>query len=221
MKRKRGKYPVPEEIRPDFERAAEMVNLGGTVDPRAILEELLITEPNHPRLLNSLAASYLNEDDFAEAEKIYLRIIELVPDFNLPYGNLTLIYQKTGEIDKAIKFADTLLDKGIRSPATWDFVGLLHFKKDDYEIALDYFLAAISLDKDFLKSSYNIACTYIKLGREEEALPFLESGLNDAQNYQFALTDHDLDPIRDSAEFKRMMEKAAKNFGDVKPTRGD
>lgn len=221
MKRKCEKYPVPEEMLLDYERAAEMVKLGGTIEPRAILEKLLVAKPDHPRLLNSLAASYLNEDDFAEAERIYLQIIELTPDFNLPYGNLMLIYQKTGDIEKAIEFADTLLDKGIRSASTWDFVGLLHFKKGDYEIALEYFLAAISLDTDFLKSSYNIACAYLKLERIDEALPYLERGLNDVQNYQFALTDRDLDPIRETDEFKRMMEKAAKNFGDVDPIRGN
>ncbi len=221
MKRKKEKYPIPPELAEGFEHAAEMVKLGGTIEPRAILEELLIAKPDHPRILNSLAASYLNEADFAEAERIYLRITELTPDFNLPYGNLMLIYERTGEIEKAIKFADTLLDKGIRSPATWDFVGLLHFKKGDYEIALEYFIAAITLDRDFLKSSYNIACAYLKLERIDEALPYLKRGLNDAQNYQFALTDRDLDPIRDTAEFKRMMEEAAEEFGDIEPLRGD
>lgn len=206
---------------PDFERAADMVKLGGTIEPRAILEELLVAKPNHPRILNSLAASYLNENDFAEAERIYLRVTELTPDFNLPYGNLMLIYEKTGDIEKAVEIADILLDKGIHSAATWDFVGLLNFKKGDYEIALQYFLAAVTLDKDFLKSSYNIACAYLKLERIDEALPYLERGLNSAQNYQFALTDSDLDSIRETDEFKRMMEKAAKDFGDVEPIRGD
>jgi tetratricopeptide (TPR) repeat protein len=219
MKSEQEKYPVPEGLLSDFERAAEMIKLGGTMDPREILEKLLAAEPDHPRLLNSLAASYLNEGNFPEAERLYLRIIELAPDFELPYGNLTLIYQKTGEIDKAIQFADMLLAKGSHSASTWDFVGLLHFKKGDYEIALEYFLAAVSLDRDFLKSSYNIACTYVKLERIDEALPYLELGLKDVQNYQFALTDRDLDPIRDTSEFKRMMENAAKEYGDVEPLR--
>jgi len=219
MKQKQGKYPIPPEIAEDFERAAGMVKLMESAGPRAILEDLLVREPGHPRLLNLLAASYLNEDDLAEAEKIYLRIIKLAPDFDLPYGNLTLVYQKTGEIDKAMEFAGALLERGSRSASTWDFVGLLHFKKGDYEIALEYFLAAKSLDKDFLKSLYNIACANIKLGREKEALSNLERALGDVQNYRIALADRDLDPIRDSAEFKRMMEKAAKDFGDTEPIR--
>lgn len=221
MKQEKKKYPIPPEIAQDCGRITEMIKLGGAVEPRAILQGLLDIEPDHPRLLNLLAACYLNEDNFEEAEKIYLRIIELVPDFGLPYGNLTLVYQKTGEIDKALKFADNLLEMGSHSASTWDFVGLLHFKKGDYEIALEYFLAAKSLDKDFLKSSYNIACAYIKLEREKEAFLHLERALEDVQNYQFALTDRDIDPIRGTVEFNRMMEKAAKKFRDIRPVSRD
>lgn len=58
---------------------------------------------------------------------------------------------------------------------------------------------------------YNLACSYSLLGRADEAIASLETAIAlGYRDFEFLMRDRDLDPIREDARFKRLVERAAK-----------
>jgi adenylate cyclase len=54
---------------------------------------------------------------------------------------------------------------------------------------------------------YNLACMYARLGNNEEALKHLESAIDKGYGHKDWIEhDSDLDPIRESARFKALLE---------------
>jgi len=208
MAKDNGQYTLPTGFREKLEKVLEYIQRGDNKTARGIILGLLNELPEHPRLLNALGTIYMDDGELDKAEKIYLNLVELAPDFGLVYGNLCLLYCKMGIVDKATEFADLALENGLRLPATWDFIGMYYFKQEEYEMALQYSLAAYNMDKSFLKSAYNTACYYLKLEQPEKALKYLRPSLQELRNYRKALVDDDLNPLRELPEFEEMMMEA-------------
>ncbi|MCP4231565.1 MAG: tetratricopeptide repeat protein [bacterium] len=208
MKVYSDQYPLPPGLLKRLDQFLEYKQQGDDKTARAIILSLLEESPDHPRLLNAMGTFYSDNDEFEAGEKIYLKVVNLAPDFGVVYGNLCNLYCKTGDIEKATKFADMALENGLRLPVTWDFIGIYYFKQGEYDMALEYFLTAYNMDNSFLKSAYNIACSYIKLDQPRLALEYLRPSLTELRDYRQALTDDDLNPIRELPEFEEMMKEA-------------
>ncbi len=207
-------YPIRESFDADFQRVTVLIDRGETKEAREILNELLSIDPEHPRLLNALASTYYIEHDADNAERIFRQIIDIAPDFSPPYCNLCMLYSSLGREVDAAKYADLTIESNPHSAATWSTLGLYYMDSGDNETALEYFLAANTLDPEFLIATYNIACAYAKLGDNEKALPYLEESLSFINNYLKALDDNDLDPIRELPEFEEVMREAEKMHSD-------
>jgi tetratricopeptide (TPR) repeat protein len=58
---------------------------------------------------------------------------------------------------------------------------------------------------------YNLACSYSLLGNVDEAIAALEAAISlGYRDFEFLLRDRDLDPIREDARFKRLVERGAR-----------
>ncbi|MCP4231563.1 MAG: tetratricopeptide repeat protein [bacterium] len=203
-------YPIPAYISEESDLATSLVNEGKLREAREIIQKLLLKEPEHPRLLNSLGATYLNEGDFDKAEKVFLRAKERGPGFSIPYGNLCLLCSTTGRLDEAARYAELTIGFRPDYAGTWYALGVYYTQINKFKTALDYFLAAHSLDSEYLPTVYNIACAYCKLNQPEKSLEYFEVSMADIRLFKIAEDDSDIDAIRGLAAFKKIMEKASK-----------
>ena len=87
---------------------ADVAFLRGDIDiAKSAALEILRLEPNDPTALNQMGNIYMLQGKLGEAEKKYLRVHELGIDANneewqaVALGNLGLIYQTRGDLDKA------------------------------------------------------------------------------------------------------------------------
>jgi len=210
MKKSEELYPIPSNLSDETGRALSLITGGETKKTRAIILKLLKQEPGHPRLLNSLGATYFNEGDFDNAEKYFLIAKESGPGFSIPYGNLCLLYSTIGQLDKAARYAELTIDHQPNYAGTWYALGVYYAQIDKYRNALDYFLAAYSLDNNDLPTAYNIACAYCKLNQPEKGLEYLKISLNDIRLFNMLKDDDDMEDMRELTAFKKIVEEASK-----------
>jgi len=204
-----NKYPIPVDVIDIVEEAGEaLVNIGGY--DKAIETGIAVLDkyPNHPRLLNFVGKVHYSGGNFTSAEEYYLRAITEAPDFALAYSNLSLLYSKIDDLEKAERFARRSIKLFKASAIPWNTLGICFAKKGETRRALEHFLAAYGYDSNFTKAAYNIACCYSILNEPEKALEYLALSLDSPKLIELAEEDSEFDSIRILPKFKEIINEA-------------
>jgi Flp pilus assembly protein TadD len=202
---------LPDAAKNGYEKAARLIKEGDFGKARNELERLLEEHPLEPRLVTLLGNTYFESgEDLEKAEKCYREALGYEPDYAPALTNLGMLFIHQKRFDEAVEYARRAIQKHPRDPRSWITLGMYYAFKGQIETALGYLLAAYSHDNQYTIAAYNAACVLIELERYEEALYYLEISLADGEFYEDALNDPSLDPIRDEAEFKRIMSESRK-----------
>jgi len=105
-----------------------------------------------------ITALYKNQ--LEEAEMLFLKIIKLQPDLAGPWTNLGLVYMKQGHLDKAMKNANTALEKNPKMAQAHNLLGYIETKKGHILEARDHYIKAITFKQDYALAHYNLALLY-------------------------------------------------------------
>jgi superkiller protein 3 len=208
----REKYYIPEDSKSSYDETISVMDRGEYENARRLLELLLAEYPEHPHVLNALAETFRREGDYKKAEDCYFRAIAAAPDYVYAYNNLSLMYSSMCELEKAAEYARLSIQIMNASPIPWHTLGIYYLAREQFRVALDYFLAAYSYDPEYTKAAYNAACCYALLGEIDEALEYLKKGLDSAERIAKAEKDKDFAGIRDHPGFKQIIEEAKKSF---------
>lgn len=101
-----------------------------------------------------------SKQNFDEAEKNYREALKLSPENPIAANNLAWIiaaYDK-GNLDEALKLAQTCVDKNQNVAGFYDTLGLVYYKKGLFSPAVEQFKKAVSLD-DTQAVQNNVAAT--------------------------------------------------------------
>jgi tetratricopeptide (TPR) repeat protein len=215
------KYPVPEEVAQDYEKARGLIEEEEYDAAEALLIDILERAPDHPRIMFTLGVLYFHSkarapderSGFRKSEEIMLRVIDLAPDLAEAHSFLSIIYTRAGRISRAVKQLELALGLDAESAENWTSLGLYYALERDYRTALEYFLAALSLDPEYYVAAYNAACVYAEMGDSGEALKYLRSGLRTRRLITGAEKDGDFDAIRDLPAFREIIAAAKKRLG--------
>jgi tetratricopeptide (TPR) repeat protein len=202
-----NKYPIPEEVAQDYEKARGLIEEEEYDAAEALLKSILETEPDHPRIMFTLGVLYFHSkartpderDGFGKSGEIMLRIIELAPDLAEAHSFLSIIYTRAGQMSKASKQLELALGLDAESAENWTSLGLYYALERDYRT---------SLDPEYYVAAYNAGCVYAELGDTEEALEYLRSGLRTRRLITGAEKDTDFDAIRDLPAFREIIAAA-------------
>lgn len=178
------------------------------------LKRLLESDPEHPRLNVTLAQIHFHRNDLNEAKAVLSEVVRECPDFDEAYSFLSAVYAWKGDGKKAVKNAEKALQLNPSSPASWNALGMYHAKRYDYATALEHFLAAYSMDPEYLTAAYNIACAYAMLGDKAEALEFLKKAFASPYYVDAAEKDRDINPLREEESFQKLLSSARERLGD-------
>lgn len=217
------KYSVPEELVQDYERARELIEAEEFEEAEAVLNGILEVVPDHPRVTYALGTAFHHarargpdeSEGIRKAEETLLRAIELGPDLAEARSFLSYLYAKTNRREEASKHIEIAIKLEAKSARNWNSIGLYFAVEGEYERALDYFLAAYSIDTGYFVAAYNAGCVYARLGDAESALEYLKTGLSSRRLINGADCDPDFDSIRDLPEFKKIMSAAKKRLETV------
>lgn len=181
---------VIEVKEPDALGFGEHMRLGAIYESKGEFELALreygdaqAIDTKEPRVYFAMGNVYLNMKDYANAEKEYLKAIELGPSADF-YNNLSWVYMEQGDTIKARKAVDEAMSIAVPEKAYiyLDTLGVILMKTGEYEEAEDSFRKAAESVQGKKRDAYiaifgHLVELYKTQGKAEEAT-LVEEKLN-------------------------------------------
>ncbi|MFH0894923.1 MAG: caspase family protein [Bacteroidota bacterium] len=161
-----------------IEKANEFINKADSV----------ATALNSSEGMSEIADFYQRGQNIEKALEYYHKAISIGTVYSEVYTELSLLYEKKGNIEKAS-----------------------YYKNMGYEKLIARNLDFIKYNPDNNSFYYNIACYNSLLQKKDEAIKYLELALDKGwTNFKHIKKDTDLDNIRNTNEFKVLIKKYSK-----------
>ncbi len=149
----------------DPKHKATLLNLGRAYrlqdkfDAAIALYEAALKEPGNEfdvELNNNLTVAYRLAKKYPEAEATARKVLARTKDNPDAYKNLALIYFDQGNYRLAEFISANAKKLDDKDPGVYNNLGLIYLKLDERRAALGQFQKAVSLNKDFAPSLFNI-----------------------------------------------------------------
>jgi tetratricopeptide (TPR) repeat protein len=142
------------------------------------LTTAIARQPAEQTAYNLLAEAYINRQQADEAVALYRTAVLENDDRAWPYLGLGNAYLAAGENEPALAALRDGLAHEPDSAAVYATLGNIYrWNAGDPETAVHYYRQSIALDPANADAHIALASTLIALGREEEALPYLDHAL--------------------------------------------
>lgn len=102
------------------------------------------------------------ENNYVEAEKNYLKAVDIDQDLLDAKLNLAILYLKIKNLNKSDFFFNQILDKTKNFLVFYNF-GLLQAEKKDYYKAITYFEKSYTLNNNFFPAQHHLAMAYTEI----------------------------------------------------------
>jgi len=142
---------------------------GKTADAAKTVSDWLRTEPKDLKVRSFLADRALSERRLEEAETHYRKINEIQPDIPLVLSSLAWIGAQRKD-PQAMALAERAQRLAPDNPVVLSTLGMLQVEHGQAEKGVENLRRAVSLAPTALGLRMNLAKTYAKLGRKEEAI---------------------------------------------------
>lgn len=139
----------------------------------ALYEEALKENEFDVELNNNLTVAYRLAKNYAKAEETARRVLSRTKDNPDAYKNLALIYFDQGNYRLAEFISANARKLDDKDPGVYNNLGLIYLKLDEKRLALAQFQKAVTLNKDFAPSLFNIgamALSYRDYSTAEKSL---------------------------------------------------
>ena len=87
---------------------------------------------SNPSLLNLYGLFFEAKKDLSKAVNIFLKCIQINPDYAPPYFNLGRIYYFNGMFENSINFLDKHITKDQSIFESYDFLAKSHYQRHEY-----------------------------------------------------------------------------------------
>ena len=148
---------------------------------RGLLDEAIQTferglnrEPTHLVLLNAIGATYSLKGNKEEAQRHFLRALELDPQFEPARKNLAIAYFDSGQYDLAIPEFEHLSEKPEGKPVAFLFLGMIAENRRQYQKAIEYLEQSGNLAFQYPRALLSFAQSLYKSGQPEKSQLVLE-----------------------------------------------
>ncbi len=165
-------------------------------------------DPGYVHAYNNRGLVLYHKKEYDKAIANYNKAIELDPEYVIAYNNRGRVFYYKKEYDKAIADYNKAIELDPEYVNAYNNRGLAFYYKKDYDKAIADYNRAIELDSEYALAYYNIGCVYSLQNKKEKALSFLEQSLQKGyENFEWIENDTDWDNVRDSEEFKAIIQK--------------
>jgi predicted O-linked N-acetylglucosamine transferase (SPINDLY family) len=139
------------------------------------------------------------EKNYVEAEKNYLKAVDIDQDLLDAKLNLAILYLKIKNLNRSEFFFNQILDKTKNFLVFYNF-GLLQAEKKDYNKAISYFEKSYTLNNNFLPAQHHLAMTYTEIKDYNLAVATYEKLLktNDVKNINLGVIYNNLGNVYSS-----------------------
>lgn len=160
-----------------------------------------------------LGRIYFVTDRNHEAAIQYKKLLDLNPNFQTAFSDLSMIYEKLNDEEKldelterALEFYPDYLIKHPDDARAHIFYASFLQRKGQIEEAKKKMSRAIELSPTDVNMKYNAACFFALINEVDESISFLKQALGAGfGNYEYIKHDPDLDNIRTNPNYVEMM----------------
>jgi len=187
----------------------------GKIDESAVATQKAIElDPNNFIGYWITGRIYHTTDRDREAVDLFIKVIELYPDFYPAYNDLILVYERLGENEKYDQYVDRMLQEvyprylskhpdDARAHMNYGVTLCLRGRKQE---AMAEAGKAFALSPDDPMIMYNAACLYARIHENELALKMFKSAVQMGfEHFEWFKRDPDLDNIRHEPEYIALM----------------
>lgn len=116
-----------------------------------------------------------------EAEQIYTRLLETGASDPAVYLNYARLLLQQDKLDLAMAVLQKARDNSVVSSEILDLLAQLHRDRLDYDLAIQTFKDAITLDPTVIEYRYQLGLTYQRMGDSAAAIPIFTGLLKDTE----------------------------------------
>jgi tetratricopeptide (TPR) repeat protein len=166
------------------------------LDEMRFFKRTVYYAPTSIRARDSLAALYLQEGRYADAELEYMKILASRDKFAGQQGaqvveaaalyNLGILYEKTGRPIEALSAYNSAVAINPKMEKAYNNAGLVYQQQGGVKRAEEFFKKAIELDELFYQAMNNLAQLYAQEGRLDEAIRLWNAALIVYPGYETA-----------------------------------
>ncbi|MBI5873881.1 MAG: tetratricopeptide repeat protein [Candidatus Omnitrophica bacterium] len=168
----------------------------GWLDEMCFFKRTVYYAPTSIRARDSLAALYLQEGRYSDAELEYMKILDSRDKFAGQQGaqvveaaalyNLGILYEKTGRPIEALAAYNSAVAINPKMEKAYNNVGLVYQQQGEVKRAEEFFKKAIELDGLFYQAMNNLAQLYAQENRLDEAIRLWNAALIVYPGYETA-----------------------------------
>lgn len=176
---------APEAPRPYLMEAQLLVKMGKTSDAIAEYQTLLRKNPGFTEGHLALGVLLEESGDPKNAHESYRKALALNPQFAPAANNLAwgLTQVKDGDLGEALRLALLAKEQLPEDPLITDTLGMVHYKRGSYKLALSQFSFAVEKEADNPTLRYHLALALYNDGQRQKAKQELEKCLQ--SNHDF------------------------------------
>lgn len=169
-----------EELKVEAERLEQLDILSGAKE----CWRVLLTRDNDPIYLCHIGRLSMKLNEWTESEQAFLSAVALLPNLDIPYKWLGILYEKQGEYRKAQHYLNKCLE--IKQSATvFTILGTVQNHLGMTRSARKSFNKALEIDSYYEEAYYNLALT-IKDEQPKKAITLFLKALDLDPNYACA-----------------------------------
>ena len=185
----------------------------------AVLEESLRNEPLHPEALTHLAFAYLQNQNPGLAMELIETCRRIHPDYKpalIQQGLMLLTQPDSQEAVDVLREAVTAFPT---MPGPRNNLAVALARRGDRDGARTQLAALLELDPNNFSALFNTGALFAQETNAPAAIPFLRRAMAQMNpaNFRTYLNDPDLAPIRETPEFKQLLEELDPVFPVLRP----
>jgi len=167
--RKMDKNEDNEKTKVKLEKAYKALLVGQISAAISIYKDILDKEPSNKEAMFGLATAYHKNSQFEQARTIYTNLLKKEPDNRDALNNFLVLVAEEAPEDALIELEKLERINSDFSPIPAQ-IGMISLKLGDTEKAARSLRRAILLSPDNISYQYNLAVTYDKMAKIEEAV---------------------------------------------------
>jgi len=172
-----GSNEVVEKTKVKLEKAYKALLVGQTAAAINIYKEVLDREPSSRDAMFGLATAYHKNNQFEQARAIYTDILRVDPSNKEALNNFLVLVAEEAPEDALIELEKLERINSDFSPIAAQ-IAMINLKLGNPEKAARYLRRAILLSPENISYKYNLAITYDKLGKDEQAVQLYRQIIN-------------------------------------------
>jgi len=135
---------------------------------------------------NNLAAIEEQKENYAEAEKLYLKSLSANDSFSNTYLNLIRVIYLSGREDAALIQMEDLIKKHPDNFWAWANLGSMYANRQEYPQAIDAYRESLEINPGISAHHYFLALTLKEAGNNDAAIDELKRAIElDASDFHY------------------------------------